>query len=340
MARSGVYRTALDLVATAQAQGHDWKALIGLRSSALGERSEAPGVEERDVVSHGRHVIDELGDWFARSDAVQEADTVITLISQSDIAYGRRLRMAGKNWVAWTRGMPWPDKGEQSASRTLAARMIESWALRRADEVWATTPILAKEVARARAPFIVPAGVPSSVRVHDGTVLPERLIWAARVDRDKNPQLFLDIARGTGIHSDMYGTGPLEQAMRRQAPQNVSVAGWVDARSLWTRPSIFIGTSLREAFGRSAVEAAMTGTPLILSDQYGAAPLLYTDPDLRKAFVLPLDDEEAWIRSTRSLIEDDELRIRVSQHVYDNAQTQSIEASLAAAQARLLQFGS
>lgn len=335
MAKSGVYRTTIDLIRTARAHGHDWNALIGLRETAVGASSEAQGVEERNVVGHGSAVVRELSDWFLESKEVQQADIVITMISQSDIAYARQRRVSNQKWVAWTRGMPWPDKGEQSRARTFVARVIESWALRRADEVWATTPILAEEVARAREPFIVPAGVPAAARLHDGFGPTGELVWAARIDHDKNPSLFLKIARETGLPSAMFGTGPLEAAMREESPSNLRVPGWVDARTLWQRPSIFVGTSLREAFGRSAVEAAMVGTPSVLSDQYGAAPLLYTDPELRERFVLPLEDHEAWVASVRSLVENQALRVRVSEHVYKNAQGQSIDASLASAISRL-----
>lgn len=126
----------------------------------------------------------------------------------------------------------------------------------------------------------------------------------------------------------LFGDGPLAATLRRDSPAGLTWAGWSDSASLWRDASVFVGTSMREAFGRSAVEAAGTGLPIVISSAYGAAPLLFTDPDLRSRCVLDSSDAKAWASAIRQLLSDEGLRSAVSDHVYENAQSLTIDASV------------
>ncbi|WP_410784193.1 glycosyltransferase family 4 protein, partial [Leifsonia sp. SIMBA_070] len=87
-----------------------------------------------------------------------------------------------------------------------------------------------------------------------------------------------------------YGEGPLERSLASTSGSSVEWRGWADSASLWNGASIFVGTSAREAFGRSAVEAASAGLPIVISAEYGAAEFLVTDKDLRSVCIVDSSD--------------------------------------------------
>ena len=338
MARSGVYRSTLDLVAEARSRGLDWSAVVGLRPTAAGISSPAAGVREVEVLQHGLGVVDEVARLLLDSPEVREADVVVTLVTQSDVAAARLRSELGPAWVAWVRGLPWPARGEQTLLRRHVLRLVETRALRAAADVWATTPVLADAVAAARRPELVPAGVPAAPRLSRGEAS-GRLVWAARLDVDKRPRAFADLVAATGVPGAMYGHGPLEAELRREAPVGLSVRGWADPAALWADAAVFVGTASREAFGRSAVEAALAGVPVVLGDAYGAAPLLVTDDELRRRFVLPVGDPRPWATAVRDLVGDADLRRRLSDHVHANASALTIGRSVDAVLARLGHLG-
>lgn len=333
MAKSGVYRSTIDLVNEARAAGLDWSAVIGLRAGAVGTSLAGDHIEERVIERHGFGVFAELSTLFESHPAIAAADVVITLISQADIAFaGTKIRKS-KRWVAWTRGLPWPAPGEDNLLRRVMAFQIEKRALNRADDVWATTPVLAAEVARACESRLVRAGIPTRPAVwHPGKLQVGRgdLTWAGRFKHDKNPMFAAEVGQSVDRKVVFYGQGPLEDELRHFSPDKVEIRSWVAPDELWNSAGIYLGTSIREAFGRSVVEAAMAGVPIVLSNEYGAAPLLFTDPELASLCVLPVDNLAAWRTSVGRLLRDEELAIRVSEHVHANAQLLTIGASVRA----------
>jgi len=338
MARSGVYRSTHDLVAEARGRGLDWRAVVGLRPTARGTVATTPGVREVTVHAHGRAVVDEVAGLVTSAPEADAADVVVTLVTQSDVALARLRRHGSTPWVAWVRGLPWPAPGEQARLRRVALRLVEGRALRGADDVWATTPVLADEVARARRPHLVPAGIRLSARSSWGEAATP-LVWAARFDVDKRPAAFVELAARAGVPGRLHGQGPLEDRLRASLPDGVTMPGWVDPARLWDDAGLFVGTASREAFGRSAVEAAAAGVPVLLGDSYGAAPLLVTDPDLRRRFVLPVGEPDRWLSAVRDLTADRALRRTVSDHVAANASLLSVGASVDAVVDRLSRLG-
>jgi glycosyltransferase involved in cell wall biosynthesis len=329
MARSGVYRSTYDLVGQARAAGHDWTAVVGIRPGASGSApADADGVREVAVTRHGRGVVDEVAEVLRSTPEVQRADHVVTLITQSDVAMARTRREVPGRWACWVRGLPWPDAGEQTFVRRQLLRRLETSALRKADDVWATTEVLAAQIASARRAAIVPAGVPAAPRTSHGESSDAPLVWAGRVDDDKRPGFFVEVVEALGARGRVVGEGPLVERLRATSPASVEWTGWRDPGELWSDASLYLGTSRREAFGRSAVEAAQAGLPMVLTDQYGAAPLLFTEPDLRKRFVVGVDDLPAWTTAVRALLDDAGLRREVSDHVWANAQQLTISASV------------
>jgi len=328
-ARSGVYRSTVELVEAARGRGLDWHAQIGVRRGAAGASArDVTGVTEWVVDAHGFGVANEIRRTSAAF--IAEADVVITMVPQSDLAVAGLRRPRPGRHVAWVRGLPWAAPGEQSRSRRWQLRAAAHWSLSRADAVWATTPLLRDEIRSVADARIVPAGVPPLARVHDGSTLGP-LVFAGRLSAEKNAELFVALARATGHSAVVHGDGPLLEALRAIAPTALAWAGWSRAEDIWRAPGTFVCPSYREAFGRSAVEAASAGMPAVLSDRTGVAEQLINDPDLAARFILPPTALARWIEAIRSLDAEPALRRRLSDHISDNARHLSTGASLDAA---------
>lgn len=334
MARSGVYRSVHDLIGAANADGLDWKAIVGTRSSASGKRADTAGVREVAFDYRGTAGLKEIERLLSTAPEARRADVIISMITQSDVAMSKSSLRTGRKWIAWVRGKPWPARGEQNLARRLLLQQVETRALRKADDVWATTPVLASQFKAARSAFIVPAGIAPVERLQRDAEPAGPLVWAGRVDVDKRPELFADIVLKTGHRGRALGDGPLLEELRERGVPKLSWDGWRDAEDLWGDASIYIGTSAREAFGRSAVEAAASGLPVILSSEYGAAPLLFTSERLAEICVVSSADPGDWAAKVRKLLDDPLLRAEVADHVHANAANLTITASLHAASRR------
>lgn len=330
-ARSGVYRSTVDLVQTARRRGLDWHATIGVRADAAGQPvADTGAIDEIVITDHGPGVAREVRRRTAVAVADADADVVITMVPQSDLAIAAGRSTGRALHVAWVRGLPWPGVGEQSHARRWMLRAASRWALGRADAVWATTPLLRDEIRRAASARVVPAGVPLRARLHDGSDAGS-LVFAGRVSAEKNAGMVVALARTTAFPARMHGEGPGRAALERASSAGVTWAGWSTADEIWGSPGVFLCPSFREAFGRSAVEAASVGMPMVLSDRTGVAPFLIQDPELAGRFILPPDDHRAWETSVRTLRDDPAMRRRLSDHVSENARSLSIDASLDAA---------
>jgi len=328
--RSGVYRSTYDLVASARSKGYDWSALIGMRPSAPPRLApETPGITEITIGRHGFDGVKEIRGALAEHPDFSRADVIVTLITQSDLALSRTRLGVNQHWVAYLRGLPWPARGEQSLPKSLVQWWVERRALSRADDVWATTDVLADQVRLPRRPHIVPAGIPHTDRTHSGELNSRSVaVWAGRLAVDKQPELFAEAIRLSGVPGRVYGAGPLEASLVAAAPTNLEIAGWVGPDDLWAEAGIFVGTSYREAFGRSAVEAALHGVPIVIGTTYGAAPLLVTDRELRRELVLEPSGATRWADAIGELWANDDLRRKASDHVRKNAESLTIGASV------------
>lgn len=325
VARTGVYRSARELVTEGRRQGRDWNLLLGVSRTASGDYpdDDPSWVSELPWEPGGLGGVRRFAHHLRSLPGVALSDVVVSLIPQTDMA----LSITDLPWVAYTRGLPWPLRGEVGSARALLWRSLERSALRRATEVWATTPILRDALELRRDVRLVPAGIRPVPRQWDGSGDRDTVVWAARYDEDKNPDLLLAAMTGSAARAVMYGSGPLENRLRDAAPPTVTVGGWVASQRLWDGALAYVGTSHREAFGRSAVEAAMSGIPVVIADTFGSAPLLYTDPELSRRFVLPLGDPAPWASAIEALRTDETLRRRVSDHLVENAGKLTVTAS-------------
>ncbi|MFT4135449.1 glycosyltransferase [Microbacterium sp.] len=259
-----------------------------------------------------------------------DSDLIVSLIPQTDMALAR----LDRRWVAFTRGLPWPAAGESPTGKRLLWRALERNALRKADAVWATTPVLRDQIDLPGIQ-LVPAGVAPQPRTWTGEGDRAHVVWAARFDVDKRPGLFVDVLRSSEFHGVMYGSGPLIEQIRSRAPSNIEVRGWSDPSELWSNALAYVGTSSREAFGRSAVEAAMNGVPVLLSREFGCAELLVQDDEFARLFIMDTDDPQKWRDALALLRSDQDLRRAYSQHLVTSSAALTIEASAMAVRQRL-----
>lgn len=326
--KGGVFRSTCELVEAARGAGLDWAGVIvtrgDLRPPLLPE-----GIEVHVLHHGGLSGLLKLRRLLKKHERLQRSETVISLIPQSDVLLATLKRHRSQALIAYVRGAPWPRRGEAHRLRRIVWRLIERWALGRMSEVWATTPKLKEELDWPRT-HIIPAGIASHAQAKARKSRVPILVWAARMSPDKNPQLFIDILKKVPVTGHMYGDGEMRSALEQAAPSNVVFKGWTDPQSVWQEGTIYIGTSFREAFGRSAVEAAAGGMATVLSDAFGVAPMLYTDQQLFEEFVLDPNDTRAWIAAVQKLVQDEHLRAAVGSHVRQNAQALSIQGSVAA----------
>ncbi len=342
MARSGVYNSLFDLVECAREAGLPWEGRVGVRPDAPGPQRHNEFVTEQTVVKHGLSVIPEVYGLMKPFTCAGSDSFVITMITQSDVAaalHGVGSRRRRDSWVAYIRGLPWPAEGEQSRIRRLALKALEAASLKVSREVWASTPVLAEDISPTVSSTVIPAGIRSIPRSNFGQLADGEIVWAGRLDVDKDPQLFVDACTEVGRRGVLYGDGPLKSALEDRVSWWAELAGWADMTQVWPTSSLYLGTSKREAFGRSAVEAALAGVPMVIGRDYGAAEYLITDPQLASICIVASRRPADWAESIQTVLSDPGLMRAISDHVHENAQALTVEASVNAVQARLNTLG-
>lgn len=341
MARSGVYNSLFDLIEQARAQGLPWTATVGMRPGAPGTARHHAAVCVSEIRRHGLPVIPEIREVLASDVNYARADWVITLISQSDMAVYRDTLDGNRErstWIAYIRGLPWPAAGEQSSVRRQLLRFLETISLRRAREVWVTTETLAEDVRPWASPRVVRPGIKSLQRCNSGGNSNGPLVWAGRLDVDKRPGLFAEICEQAAHTGHIFGDGPLRESLAAGVGEHCKLKGWAGPDEMWRPASIFVGTSYREAFGRSAVEASLAGLPIVIGDRYGAARMLVTDPDIAKLCVVRSSEPKAWSVVVRRLLDEPELLSLVAEHVHSNAQSLTMAGAVAGITERLTEL--
>ncbi len=111
-----------------------------------------------------------------------------------------------------------------------------------------------------------------------------QLCYVGRMSREKHPQLAVAAAvelhrRGLDFQLNMYGTGPDEPALRKQAGDApVVFCGFVKGREEVARrfasSDISLSVCPTETFGLAVLEALACGTPVVTADRGGARELV------------------------------------------------------------------
>jgi glycosyltransferase involved in cell wall biosynthesis len=99
-----------------------------------------------------------------------------------------------------------------------------------------------------------------------------RVLWLARVTGVKNPQRVIEIAkRLPEIDFYLAGGGDLLEIMKKQAPRNLKVLGWQDAKSILPIADIFLSTSENEGIPIALIEAQLAAIPVVATN-VGSVP--------------------------------------------------------------------
>jgi len=91
-----------------------------------------------------------------------------------------------------------------------------------------------------------------------------RVGWLGRMVGVKDPHLALDIARAMPeVEFILAGGGELLEDVRKAAPKNVKVLGWVSREDLLAASDVILMTSRSEGMPLSAIEAQLVGLPVV-----------------------------------------------------------------------------
>lgn len=126
------------------------------------------------------------------------------------------------------------------------------------------------------------------------------VLFLGRITIQKGPDYFLKAAKQVLRYEPntvfvVSGSGDMEHQMIRMAAdtglsQHVIFAGWLrgdDITRLYKAADLFIMPSVSEPFGLTALEAAASGTPVLMSKQSGAAEVM---PNALKSDFWDIDD--------------------------------------------------
>ena len=105
---------------------------------------------------------------------------------------------------------------------------------------------------------------------------PGHFLWVHRFVSYKRPELVVEAFRDSPHRLTMVGVGPLQERIRKIAPDNVTIHGWLDRSELtdlFARASGFIHVG-EEDFGISMVEALAAGVPVLAYDAGGARDIV------------------------------------------------------------------
>lgn len=115
----------------------------------------------------------------------------------------------------------------------------------------------------------------------------------------------------------IWGTGPDEKQLKEQIERmgltnHVFMMGYTsDVQEKMSKASLFVLTSRSEGFSLVTIEAMSVGIPTIVYNSPGGLP--YVVKDGVTGFLVPLNDEEKFVKTVCRLIEDEELRRTMGQ---------------------------
>jgi hypothetical protein len=170
-------------------------------------------------------------------------------------------------------------------------------------------------------PHLTRAGVPRQrLRVLRNPVLPWRssrvqaegnrdVFYVGRVEEDKGVDLLARAARRAGARLRIIGTGSLETAVRRENPE-AELLGWRShdqlAQLAGEARIVVMPTRWRETFGLVAMEALLSGIPVIAS-RFS----LISEEIVRHGFGLSCDPyDEAALADAITMLDRDDNQVR------------------------------
>jgi glycosyltransferase involved in cell wall biosynthesis len=135
-----------------------------------------------------------------------------------------------------------------------------------------------------------------------------RLVFVGHLDPPKRPELFLALARalrasGADDTAAIAGDGPLLASLRTRADDSgVALLGRVEEiPALLARSDVLVLTSAAEGMPGVLIEAGLASLPVVTTDVAGASDVV---DDGVTGFVVGVDDFDALVHATRTLVDD------------------------------------
>jgi glycosyltransferase involved in cell wall biosynthesis len=180
----------------------------------------------------------------------------------------------------------WYAQLSQPGPKRVLKGLVETWGLRGAAAVIATTPELAARAKRrARRVELIPNGV-DTTKFRPPSVPPantrKRILYVGRLSAEKNLDTVVTATRyvGDDVRITMVGAGPLRselEAQARAAHVVVDFPGVVDQRQLpdvFATADVFVLASFTEGHPKVLLEAMACGVPCVASNCEGNRSLV------------------------------------------------------------------
>ena len=202
--------------------------------------------------------------------------------------------------------------------------------LRRAPVAWTAVSReaadqLARQLPRGTMVGVLPNAVEAPPRRQTPSAAdrPVRLLSTMRIARRKRPlallRMFADLAASTSVplHLTVVGDGPQRDrfaaaARRRGLADRITVTGRVEPNEVLRRlgdADIYVAPAVLESFGLAALEARCVGLPVVGHSASGLSDFIRNGVE---GWLSPTD--ETIVERLRLLVEDDDLRLRISEH--------------------------
>lgn len=148
-----------------------------------------------------------------------------------------------------------------------------------------------------------------------------RFLFVGRIGREKGADLALEATARENLPLTLIGRGELVDAGRENYP-HAKFMGWVPRNKIfksarWAR-ALVVPSRWAEPFGLVILEAAMSGLPVIISDQASLADEIDTN-GFGKSFAL--DDPDSLIEALKLFAANDDYIARMSEAGYASAHT-------------------
>ena len=138
-----------------------------------------------------------------------------------------------------------------------------------------------------------------------------RVLWMARVTGVKNPHKVIAIAQSLPeIDFYMAGGGDLLQEIKVNAPKNLKVLGWQEAKNVLPVADIFLSTSKNEGIPISMIEAQLVGIPIVATNVGSVSEVVLNN----KTGILCDRSEKQLIEGIKKLALDKKLRSILSKN--------------------------
>ena len=143
-----------------------------------------------------------------------------------------------------------------------------------------------------------------------------RVLWMARVTGVKNPHKVVSIAKKMpNIDFYLAGGGDLLDTIKTNAPKNLKVLGWQEAKNILLIADIFLSTSENEGIPIAMIEAQLAGIPIVATDVGSVSEVVIDN----KTGILCDRTEKQLIEGIRKIAEDKKLRSILSKNARSKA---------------------